>query len=83
VKTGVRIPYNGQTVDADEMEFQTEASGPTVFKLEDGTRIEVNHATVSIYRLLHERDKDGSPIYVVVGSLDMKKKIPPGQGGNA
>lgn len=63
----VKVVYESETVDADELVFR---AGPVPFgtyELEDGARIEFRHNVRKIYRLCDKKKPDGSPIYLVTG----------------
>ncbi|HEY1218784.1 MAG: hypothetical protein ABSE42_06645 [Bryobacteraceae bacterium] len=63
----VKIPFEGETVDAEDVTF--DASGPMQcsFRLADGTTINLEHAIKKIYRLCDKKKEDGSPIYMLMG----------------
>ena len=61
MRAGVRIPYNGQTVDADEMDFKADGPAVLVLRIEDGTVLEVKHDASAVYRL-REKAPDGTPL---------------------
>lgn len=73
--TNVKVPFNGKTVDAEEMEFEVETTPIGVYKVEDGTRIEVRHIVSAIYRVSGEKAPDGSCIYLIMGTSEMLKKV--------
>ena len=76
MKPGVRVPFNNQTVDADEMDFQLHGDGHLIVTVEDGTSIELTHGVTSVYRL-KLLDDQGKPHNVVTGLASMNKTVPP------
>ncbi len=65
----VKIPFEGETVDAEEMVFDAVAKAPLVFRVSDGTVIQMKQDVTNIYRLCDKKKPDGSPIYVLIGSV--------------
>jgi len=63
----VKVPWEGETVDADEIDFKIESGAPLVLQLSDGTKIELEHQISKVYRLSEKRKEDGSPIYLMTG----------------
>ena len=72
LKAGVRVPYNGQTVDADEMDFSVQGNGALVVHVEDGAVLHLNHSATAVYRLL-QKDAEGAPLYLVTGTASINK----------
>ncbi len=70
----VKIPYENETVDADEMEFRVLSGAPVVIKISDGTEIEFEHGISRVYRLCDKKKEDGSPIYVMTGGSKVTMK---------
>ncbi len=64
---GVKIVFEGQTVEADQMEFQVESQVQGRFHIEDGATVELTHSVKTIYKLRDKKKTDGSPVYVLMG----------------
>jgi hypothetical protein len=47
----VKIPYEGETVDAEQMEFKSSAPCSEVLTVEDGSVIELSHQVGSIFQI--------------------------------
>lgn len=76
MKTGVRVPHNGETVDAVELDFSVAGDGVIVISAEDGTLLEISHKILSVYRLEGKMDpQDGTPLYVVIGGSKIVKTM--------
>lgn len=63
----VKVVYENETVDADEMKFEIETDAFGVYITEDSARIEFRHDVKTIYRLCEKKKEDGSPIYLITG----------------
>lgn len=72
----VKVIYEGETVDADEMEFKAVAEPPISYQLNDGTIIEIKHEVKKVYRLCDKRKADGSPIYLLNGAAHVRTETP-------
>jgi hypothetical protein len=70
----VKVPFEGDTVDAEEMSFEILSGGPVMLKLDDGTLVEVDHHVGKVYRLLEKKKDDGSPIYLLSGAVKITTK---------
>jgi hypothetical protein len=55
---------NGQAVDGEEVEFEVENEGFSIYRLQDGTRLKMKNVVMQIIRL-DAVQPDGSPIYMV------------------
>lgn len=75
--TPVRVAYDGENVDAEDMQFETLSSVAGQFKVSDGAAITFRHTVSHIYRLIGKTKKDGSPIYLVTGEAQLVAKRPP------
>ena len=64
----VKIAFEGETVDAEELTFQKVAERVGEYSLGDGARIELRHNVTSIFRLCDKKKPDNSPIYVLTGN---------------
>ena len=76
----VKVVYDGETVDADEMEFKAQAEAIRVYHVGDGAVIEIQHDVKNIYRLCDKKREDGSPIYLVTGTAILKTTRPETKG---
>ena len=74
----VKVVYEGETVDADEMEFKAIAEPPISYGLNDGTIIEIKHEVKKVFRLCEKRKADGSPIYLLSGTAQVQIESPKG-----
>jgi hypothetical protein len=74
----VKLVHEGEQVDAEEVEFSTEGASEVVCRLDDGTVIRIAHDVKSIYRLREKKRKDGSPIYIVMGTASLNTKLKDG-----
>jgi hypothetical protein len=72
VSEKVRVVYEGETVDADELSFKVQADPVLSCEVSDGAIIEVRHQVKSIYRLRDKKKPDGSPIYIMTGRVETK-----------
>ena len=73
----VKLAYEGEMVDADEMEFKVQAEISGSYSVDDGAKIDLKHEVKNIYRLCDKRKEDGSPIYLVTGTATLKTTLPP------
>jgi hypothetical protein len=80
---GVKTFFEGQTVDADQMDFKVEAQLTGRFHIEDGATVELRHAVKNVYRLRDKKKPDGSPVYVLIGEASTNTTFPDGQQGSA
>jgi hypothetical protein len=67
----VKIPFEGDTVDAVEVDFRTKSDGVQVLELADGAAIEFRHAVRKVYRVCGRKKEDGSPIYLLTGEAKL------------
>lgn len=75
----VKIVYEGETVDAEEMQMTPTSESVGVYLLGDGAVIELKHEVKTVYRLCDKKKEDGTPIYVVTGEVRMKTDRASGQ----
>jgi hypothetical protein len=68
----VKVVYESETVDADELAFKEVAQVLGAYEIEDGTIIEIRQEVKSIYRLCDKRKADGSPIYLLAGGAAVR-----------
>ena len=76
MNTLVKVAYEGETVDADQMEFQSSAPCSEILTIEGGVVIELSHKVASIFRLRDKKKEDGTPIYLCMGNVTLKTTIP-------
>ena len=60
-----KIDFQGQQVDATEVEFQTRKEDWNEYQLMDGSVIKMKLIVGSIFRVPEKYDDEGNPIYVV------------------
>jgi hypothetical protein len=72
----VKIPYEGETVDADDVDFKILSCTPIVVLLADGTKIEIEHTIGKVYLVRDKKREDGSPIYMMTGGSKVTTKYP-------
>jgi len=63
----VKVPFEGETVDAEDISFDVSEAVRGVCRLADGTTISMTHEIKKVYRLCDKKKEDGSPIYMLVG----------------
>jgi len=68
----VKVVYESETVDADEIAFKEASQVVGSYELEDGTVIEIRHEVKTIYRLCDKKKADGSPIYLLAGGAAVR-----------
>jgi hypothetical protein len=76
VISGVKIVFEGQTVDADQMDFKVESQVNGRFQIEDGATVELAHAVKNVYKLKDKKKPDGTPVYVLMGEASTKTSLP-------
>jgi hypothetical protein len=76
----VKILYEGQAVDAEELAFTSQTSSTMTCEISDGAKIEIKQAIAGVYRLCDRKSPEGKPIYLLVGKLDVKEISPPTKG---
>lgn len=72
----VRVPYEGDTVDADEMDFTINSPVQTVVSVtDDGAMIEIEHRVSKVYKLCNRTKENGDPIYLVTGNFELRTTL--------
>lgn len=71
----VRVVYEGETVEAEEIPFTTVAETKAKFELSDGAIITIDHAVKAIYRLCEKKKEDGNPIYLITGQVTVNADL--------
>jgi len=61
----MKIPYEGELCDAEEVRIESMEEGVNSYRLDDGSVIKARNVFVEVVRLLDRYDKDGQPVYVV------------------
>lgn len=74
--TPVKVPYENEVVDADQIEFNSVGGAPELLELKDGTRIEFGHQVKTVFKLRDKKKADGSPIYICSGQVNIKLTPP-------
>ncbi len=77
-----KIPFQGQQVDATEVDFETRKEDWNEYQLMDGSTIKMKLVMAEIFRVEGRYDNEGNPIYVlksknvlIVRSPDDLKKL--------
>jgi hypothetical protein len=65
----VKVVYENETVDAEQIDFRLEAETVGTYALADGARVEIRHDIKNVYRLCDKKRDDGSPIYLMTGNV--------------
>jgi hypothetical protein len=58
-----QYPYQGKTVDGEEIAFETDGEQWTQYQLADGTKLKVKLVMMDVVRLA-EVDENGVPVYL-------------------
>lgn len=75
--TPVKVPFENEVVDADQLAFKSVGGSPELLELEDGATIEFGHNVRTIFKLREKKKEDGSPVYICVGQVQIKTVPPP------
>lgn len=70
-----RINIGDRTIEAEDMDFQTEREEWNEYQVEDGFSVRVKLVVSSILKT-NERDNQGNPVYIVQ-STNIVKVMPP------
>ena len=76
----VKVVHEGETVDADEVDFRVITEEPQVYDAGDGTKIEIKHQVKKVYRLCDKKKANGEPIYLITGTAEVKSILPSREG---
>ena len=68
----VKVFYEGDTVEAEELAFTKEAETAARYRTSDGAVIDFRHTVKSIFKLCDKKKEDGSPIYIIGGEASFK-----------
>lgn len=78
-----KVPFQGQEVDATEVDFQTRKEDWNEYQLMDGSVVKMKLVVGDIFKVPGQYDDEGNPIYIVrsknvlmVKSPDTLKKKP-------
>ncbi len=73
----IQVPFEGEMVPADQLDFESEKEPFCVYRLEDGTTLKIKTILANVARLVDRFKPDGQPIYVLgVGGLPVLD-VPP------
>lgn len=61
----IQVPFEGQMVPADQLDFESDKEPWTVYKLEDGTVLRIKTILGSVARIVGRYKPDGEPIYAL------------------
>jgi len=70
------VRFEGQDIPAEEMEFEVEKEGWSVYLLSDGTRIKMKNIVARVLRLVDRYKEDGEPLYLLQGSPVISSIVP-------
>jgi hypothetical protein len=73
VNPRVKIVYEGETVDAEELSFKGQGNSVLLIEVGDGAKIELKHEIKNVYRLCDKKKEDGNPIYIMTGKLETRQ----------
>lgn len=68
--------FQGRKVLGQQIDFETEKEGWSVYKLADGTGVRMKTVVVSVVKL-KEYDPAGNPIYLVNATPAIAMDVPP------
>jgi hypothetical protein len=68
----VKVIYEGETVDAEDLGFTVESETTGSYLVSDGARVTIAHRVKNIYRLCDKKKPDGSPLYLLTGETVVK-----------
>jgi hypothetical protein len=69
--TRVKVIHEGETVDAEEMDFDALIEDSQTYSVKDGTHIEIRHQVKKVYRLCDQKKPNGDPIYILTGTAEI------------
>jgi hypothetical protein len=75
VAAKVKVVHEGETVEADQLDFKAESATSGVYAIEDGSRIAIQHEVKAVYRL-EKKKADGTPIYLITGGAAVQVTQP-------
>ncbi len=61
----VKIPFNGQNVDAETVDVTQSSERWNEYLLDDGTILKVKLVLTNVYRVEGQYDADGNPVYIL------------------
>ena len=64
----IRIQFQGQTVEADELEYEPLGEPWSEYKCADGAIVRLRTVVSRIVRLVDKKNDEGDPIYVTRSS---------------
>ena len=73
----VTVHLEGQSAEADQIDFEPEAEPWVALRLEDGTRLRAKLVVHKVYRLVGKFAPDGDPLYQVLSATVLTVDVPP------
>ena len=70
----VKVVYEGETADAEELKFKMQNDPVLSCELSDGASVDIRLGLKSVYRLCDKKKADGSSIYLLTGNFEAKVK---------
>ncbi len=61
----VKIPFNGQEVDAETIDVTQSGERWNEYLLDDGTFLKVKLVLTNVYRVDGQYDTEGNPVYIL------------------
>ncbi len=61
----VKIPFNGQDVDAELVDVSQTSERWNEYLLDDGTILKVKLVLTNVYRVTGQHDAEGNPVYIL------------------
>lgn len=72
-----KYPYEGELLDAEELEFEPVSSARAELNLEDGTVLKLNLVPLKVVKLAGRYNEAGEPIYFVRWNSSLSTSVPP------
>jgi len=73
----VKVSFEGQMVEGEEVDFTVAKEDWNVYECEDGTKLRVKVIAQRITRLLDRKTPDGEPVYAVASSNVVVAQVGP------
>jgi len=70
----VKIPYEGDFADAEQVDIESPEPLSHELTMPDGNVLKLDMTVGNIFRLLHKKDEQGEPIYVFNVLVKVGKK---------
>ena len=71
-----QVPFEGQMVPAEELDFDTTRDAWSIYKLEDGTVLKLKPVLGKVSRIIDRYKPDGEPIYALTMSPVAMAEVP-------